>query len=85
MFHNKRLSRRGNFHRQAIVFAEGKMIGTCDVVDVSSEGARLVTGSGLDLPDEFVLSLARLGRVYRNCKVVWRSDAQAGVRFEADS
>jgi len=81
---NLRVSRRSSPNQRGIVFAGGKMIGTCNVVDVSAAGARLLTGSGLVLPDEFVLSIAQLGRVYRNCEVVWRSDTQAGIRFAPD-
>jgi hypothetical protein len=84
-FHNNRKSRRINLSQHGILFAEGKMIGTCDVLDVSSGGARLVMNSSIELPSEFILSLARLGRVYRNCQLVWRSEIQAGVRFVRDS
>lgn len=80
-FQNQRKSRRINLDQHGILFVEGKMIGTCDVLDVSVGGARLVMKSSIELPPEFILSLARLGRVNRNCKLVWRSDTQAGVRF----
>jgi len=84
-FQNLRVSRRASPNQRGIVFAGGRMIGTCDVVDVSAAGARLLTGPGLVLPEEFVLSIAQLGRVYRNCEVLWRSDTQAGIRFAPDT
>jgi hypothetical protein len=85
-FTNKRTSRRVNLlNRHGMLFSKGKMIGTCDVLDISVGGARLVLSPGFELPEGFVLSLARLGRVYRKCKVVWRSETQAGVQFESES
>jgi hypothetical protein len=53
----------------------------CIVKDVSETGARVATDSPELLPDEFVLWLTKDGATRRLCKVVWRSEWEAGVSF----
>jgi hypothetical protein len=53
----------------------------CLVKDVSETGARVATHSPDQLPDRFILRLTNEGALQRVCKVVWRSETEAGVTF----
>jgi hypothetical protein len=53
----------------------------CLIKDVSETGARVATHSPNQLPDEFILRLTKDGATRRLCKVVWRTEREAGVRF----
>jgi hypothetical protein len=57
----------------------------CMLSDISDTGAR-VTGLGEDdLPQEFVLLLAKDGSTRRRCRQVWRNDGRVGVEFQKAS
>jgi hypothetical protein len=74
----------GGPHRttdEAIVFVAGRLVAVCDLIDASPSGARLGLRDTVDLPVEFVLFLARLGRVHRQCRVVRRAGAEIFVDF----
>jgi hypothetical protein len=77
----KRAGRRVGVGREAVIHADGKLITTCVVKDMSSGGARIVVGDEIDLPAEFTLTLTRNGKVNRRCKVVWRSQGELGAVF----
>jgi hypothetical protein len=51
------------------------------MMDVSASGAKLIIDEGIDVPDLFVLALARNAAVRRNCEVVWRAATSIGVCF----
>jgi hypothetical protein len=53
----------------------------CLIKDVSETGARVATDSPDQLPDEFILRLTKDGATRRLCKVVWRTEREAGVSF----
>jgi PilZ domain-containing protein len=53
----------------------------CTIRDVSETGARVATLQPDQLPDEFILRLAKDGLPRRLCKVVWRTETEAGVSF----
>ena len=53
----------------------------CIIKDVSESGARVVTSSPDQLPDAFILCLTADGLPRRHCRVVWRSETEAGVSF----
>jgi hypothetical protein len=52
----------------------------CQVMDISSEGARLVVASGLSLPKRFGVALVP-NSPPRECERVWRNGDMAGIRF----
>jgi hypothetical protein len=54
---------------------------SCIIKDVSETGARVATHSPDQLPDAFVLCLTADGLPRRHCRVVWRSETEAGVNF----
>lgn len=60
---------------------EGWPLRECKMRDISESGARLAALGGDELPDEFLLSFSRDGRVRRHCQLVWRNDEEMGVRF----
>jgi hypothetical protein len=43
------------------------------MLDISRGGAKLQTVSAVDVPDHFILTLARNRLIRRNCTVVWRA------------
>jgi hypothetical protein len=52
----------------------------CQVMDISSEGARLVVASGLSLPKRFGVALVP-NSPPRECERVWRNGEMTGIRF----
>ena len=62
---------------------QGSVIAPCFMTNVSAAGAKLDFEESIEVPDWFVLALARNAGVRRNCEVVWRSDKSIGVRFVA--
>jgi hypothetical protein len=67
-----------------MVGTDGSGLGSCLMVDVSGGGARLAVKAADAVPDEFVLWLSPHGNVRRRCLVMWRSDAEIGIRFIAE-
>jgi hypothetical protein len=53
----------------------------CVIWDISDTGARLVAPSAKDVPDKFILVVARNGQERYYCRVMWRSECQIGVSF----
>lgn len=49
--------------------------------DISRTGARLACSTTDKIPDEFRLQLSPDGVVARQCRVVWKSDTEIGVKF----
>jgi hypothetical protein len=64
-----------------IVDLSGSIVGECMIVNVSATGAKLTLQNPKNVPDSFVLLLAKKGGVRRQCDVAWRSDSSIGVRF----
>ncbi len=62
---------------------QGSIIAPCMMTDISAGGAKLVMEAGINVPDWFVLTMARNAGVQRNCEVVWRAATSIGVRFVA--
>ena len=62
--------------RQSVVWKglihddQGSTIASCIMTDVSASGAKLIIEEGVNLPDSFVLTLARNAGVRRHCDVV---------------
>jgi hypothetical protein len=78
----KRRSPRQNVRCVGLIHDDqGSIIAQCIMMDVSASGAKLVMEAGFNVPDEFVLTLARNAGVRRNCEVVWRAAKSIGVCF----
>jgi hypothetical protein len=52
----------------------------CLVRNFSQDGAKIVFSSPTPIPDEFDLEIRQKERTFR-ARAVWRSEAEAGVRF----
>lgn len=52
----------------------------CQVLDISSDGARLLVASGLSLPERFGVTLVP-NSPPRECERVWQHGDLTGVRF----
>ena len=80
----KRRARRQDVCWKGLIHDDqGSIITTCMMTDVSASGAKLIIAAGINVPDWFVLTLARNAGVRRNCDVVWRAPTSIGVRFVA--
>jgi hypothetical protein len=80
---NRRRSQRRVLNRPArIYFGPGNVQRDCVVNDISDGGVRLRV-EGVDVPDEFVLSLAEDGYSFkeRAYQVVWRLGPELGAKF----
>ena len=75
-----RLVSERTFLAGKIFFNFGQSSIDCVVRRLTEEAATLEMESGLGVPEGFQLRLA--GREILNCRVIWRSDCQAGVVFE---
>jgi hypothetical protein len=51
----------------------------CIIKNISEGGARLDIGLLLDPPDRFSLRISASSNTWRECRVVWRSEFEAGV------
>ena len=60
---------------------DGSAIRDCQLRDISVTGARIKIDMLNDLPNEFVLLLAQIGKPHRRCHVVWQTATEAGVQF----
>ena len=75
---NRKHARRDIELDVRIVAGDGAPI-RCWLCDISKGGARLATNQASGLPDEFILELS--SELRRWCRVVWRTQEEAGVRF----
>jgi hypothetical protein len=53
----------------------------CTLVDISAGGVRLKLDHPEAVPGEFRLSLTNSRRLWRRCRVVWRTNAEIGARY----
>lgn len=77
----RRAARQDMQWRGLIVDAAGAILGRCLMVNVSATGAKLLLAAAEDVPDSFVLILAKNGEVKRQCEVTWRAEKSIGVQF----
>lgn len=79
---HRRFVRKPLGYRAKIVGPDGSWGRNCRVIDVSEGGARLITETPLELPDDFILALSMRGAAAkRRCHVVWKQDCEIGVEF----
>jgi hypothetical protein len=64
-----------------ITSVEGTEHWDCTLVDISAGGVRLKLDHPHEVPEEFRLSLTNSRRLWRRCRVVWRTDAEIGARY----
>jgi len=77
---------RSKIHQPAIIIGPNNIERPCVMLDISRGGAKLQTAAAAEVPDRFVLTLARNRLIRRNCTVVWRASNPAertlGVSFD---
>jgi hypothetical protein len=53
----------------------------CTIKNISDGGARLDIGLLLDLPDRFTLLMSSTANHRRECRLIWRSEFEAGIKL----
>ena len=82
---NRKNTRRIVRQGARLVGADGSVLGTCQMTDISGFGARLKVGKSEGLPNEFILLLSHNGQLRRQCTVAWREGTVIGVKFLSSS
>jgi hypothetical protein len=77
----RRLLRRTRQHEAWITFDLGVQSYECQVLDISTDGAKLVTDIDAPIGTMFRLSAVPQAVVRRRCEVVWRKLRTIGVKF----
>jgi hypothetical protein len=77
--HFEREVRRSR-HLSASINVEGRAHCECQVLDISTHGAKVVAGTPSAVPDRFELAFFEGGQS-RVCEVVWRRAKLLGVKF----
>jgi hypothetical protein len=77
--HFEREVRRSR-HLSAWIKVEGRAHCECQVLDISTHGAKVVAGTPSDVPDHFELAFSKGGQ-RRVCEVVWRRAKMLGIKF----
>jgi hypothetical protein len=68
--------------REAWLVLESGERCACSVSDISDRGARIDVHDVDAVPDSFLLLLAENGAARRQCRVIWRTPRQVGVKFD---
>ncbi|MGP9812866.1 PilZ domain-containing protein [Rhodopseudomonas palustris] len=78
---NKRDSRKSVRQSGWITLDGGFAARPCEVVDLSTSGAKLTLADAISLGPKLRLAFSRDSRTGRNCEVVWRRGTTVGVKF----
>ena len=68
-------------HFSAWILLNGGTDRECQVMDISSHGAKVVVQIPSDVPARFELSFLQNDRKRRICEVIWRRGKMLGVKF----
>jgi hypothetical protein len=79
-----RLQRRTRHHPLWITFENDVRSYECQILDVSTDGAKLVADIEAPIGTTFRLSAVPQAVVRRRCEVVWRKGRTIGVKFAAE-
>jgi hypothetical protein len=80
----RRLQRRTRHHPSWITFENDVRSYECQILDVSTDGAKLVADIDAPIGTTFRLSAVLQAVVRRRCEVVWRKGRTIGVKFAAE-
>ena len=64
-----------------IRFDDGFSVRACRLIDLSSDGARILVDAPRDVADRFSLLLTRDAAPGRRCRVIWRKGSEIGAEF----
>jgi len=82
MASERRKHPRQNMRWKALIVAvSGSVVCECMMANVSKAGAKLFMRTPADVPNDFVLVLAKKAEVRRLCEVTWRDENSIGVKF----
>jgi hypothetical protein len=79
--HFEREVRRAR-HLSAWIKVQDRTIAECHVMDISKNGAKILTATPSVVPDRFQLAFFEGGQT-RTCEVIWRHGKVLGVKFDA--
>ncbi len=79
---NRRLDRRRKVRIASIIVDDRQPPIPCVILDISQGGARLHVHNHAEIPDRFTLVQSSDNQQFI-CAVVWRTDDEMGVKFEA--
>jgi hypothetical protein len=68
-------------HVSGWIVLNGRAEHECQVMDISANGAKVVTPLASEIPARFTLALLKDDRNRRNCEVIWRRGKMLGVKF----
>jgi two-component system cell cycle response regulator len=77
----RKIARRRVLKVGKIVFADAIRVLDCTIRDLSGEGARLIVGNTVGVPDTFQLFEKSTGKLYP-ATVIWRQNDAVGVKFD---
>jgi hypothetical protein len=77
--HFEREVRRAR-HVSAWIKVRDRAVAECEVMDISSNGAKIVAAMPADVPDRFQLAFFTGGQT-RSCEVIWRHGKVLGIKF----
>jgi hypothetical protein len=79
----RKITRRRVLKVGKIVFADGMRVIDCTIRDLSKDGARLLIGSTIGVPDNFFLYEQSTGMLYP-ASIVWRQPKTLGIKFDGE-
>ena len=86
MFAEQRSSPRFSVkHTGVLLRDDDRLIASCELIDISRQGARFKIRTRAKVPDRFILVLSINIGPRRRCQVVWRDCPEIGVRFLANA
>ena len=65
----------------AWIVVPGRDAVECQVMDISANGAKIISATPSQVPDRFELALTKGDDKHRVCEVVWRRGKTIGVQF----
>jgi hypothetical protein len=72
---------RRSRHSLAWIVLAGSADQECQVLDISKNGAKLITDMPSHVPSRFELAFTQGGARSRLCEVVWRRGKMIGIQF----
>jgi PilZ domain len=79
----RKITRRRVLKVGKIVFADGMRVIDCTIRDMSKDGARLLLGTSIGVPDSFFLYEQSTGMLYPS-SVIWRQPKTVGIKFDGE-
>ena len=79
----RKITRRRVLKVGKIVFADGMRVIDCTIRDLSKDGAKLIIGNTIGVPDSFFLYEQSTGSLYPS-SIVWRQPKSVGVKFDGE-